>query len=463
MLQLGILLKRSLAPAALCALGLAACGSQSGSSTSSTLTGSAASGAKTQTLYIYSSLPHNGPQAAESHQIEQGMRFALDQPKVHHIVRSDGVTYRIEYQALSDSTPVRSTHTGSRKKRPASTASHGWNEQATVVSAEKAARNPETVAFIGDLNSGATQLSLPILNQAGIAQLTPGSGYPGLTDKVAGVTGPGEPDKYYPQVRPSLLRLVPNDILEAAAIVSWLKRYPTCKTVATAEFGGGTPSTEASAWVAAIADTAKLYGLNFAATDPPGSSKTYLTYTHDLAAVKGVNCFVLTGHVTPAAVAFTTYLNAQLPVGSVIVGTDGFCNPSWTDARRGGVPVKVAPALYCTTPVLPLQKYPNGRHFRSVYRRQAHRTPTAYTYYGYLAGSLVLKAIGDVGGLDSRKQVLFNLVNNGASTDLLTYTFDGDGDLSGTAANFYGLDRVSAGTPRHYKTLAPREWLPSAS
>ena len=56
------------------------------------------------------------------------------------------------------------------------------------------ARNPQTVAYIGDLNTGATELSLPILNQAGIVQLTPGSGYPGLTDKVTGVTvTPGEP------------------------------------------------------------------------------------------------------------------------------------------------------------------------------------------------------------------------------------------------------------------------------
>ena len=73
-------------------------------------------------------------------------------------------------------------------------------------SAETAARNPQTVAYVGDLNTGATELSLPDPNQAGIVELTPGSGYPGLTDKVTGVTvTPGEPNRYYPQSRPSLL------------------------------------------------------------------------------------------------------------------------------------------------------------------------------------------------------------------------------------------------------------------
>ncbi len=107
------------------------------------------------------------------------------------------------------------------------TTSHGWNPAATIQSAVTAARNQQTVAYIGDLDSGATQLSLPILNQAGIVQLTPGSGYPGLTDDVKNVTFPlGEPNKYYPQSRPSLFRLVPNDIIQAAAIVDWLKDVP---------------------------------------------------------------------------------------------------------------------------------------------------------------------------------------------------------------------------------------------
>jgi ABC-type branched-subunit amino acid transport system substrate-binding protein len=127
------------------------------------------------------------------------------------------------------------------------------------------------------------------------------------------------------------------------------------------------------------------------------------------------------------------------------------------------VPTGVAAALYCTTPVLPLRYYPHGNAFRSKFRRMTHRTPTAYTYYGYLAGSLVLQAIRGIGRLDSRQQVMSNLVKNNASALLTTYTFD-NGDLSGEPAwDEYGLDKMYDGIPRYYKLLTPTALLQSES
>lgn len=459
MLRLRTLLTRSLALAALsalCVFALAACGSQRATTKRAAATTAKASVIAKKTLYIYSGLPHNGSLSAQAHQIEQGIEFALAQAK--HRVGA----YQIKYEPLSDSTPPRSSRARSRKKRAPAAPSHGWNAVATVKSAETAARNPQTVAYVGDLNTGATELSLPILNQAGIVELTPGSGYPGLTDKVTGVTvTPGEPNRYYPQSRPSLLRLVPNDIMEAAAIVSWLKKYPTCHTVAAASFGTGkSPSTESTALIAAIDQTAKLYGLGYMPVSSPGNNpKNYEPYVAGFGGK--VTCFVLTGHVTRAAIAFTNELKAKLPLGSVIVGTNSFCNAGWSDQARGGASAEVDPVLYCTTPVIPLDYYPNGKSFRSLYQRFEHRTPTAYTYYGYLAATLILQAISDIGNLDSRKQVMFNLVTNGPSTDLQTYTFDSNGDLSGTAANYYGLDKIHNGIPTYDKVLEPRKWLPS--
>ncbi len=462
MLRLRTLLTRSLALAALaalCVFVLAACGSQRPTSKRADATSAKASAAanKTKTtLDIYSGLPHNGPQSAEAHQIEQGIEFAL--ARAHHQVGP----YQIKYRPLSDSTPPRSSHARSRKRKGTAAPSQGWSPAATVKSAETAARTQQTVAYIGDLNTGATELSLPILNQAGIVQLTPGSAYPGLTDKVTGVTvTPGEPSRYYPQGR-SLFRLVPNDIIQAAAIISWLKKYPSCTHVAAAAFSTGkTLSTEAAALIAAIDQTAKLYGLTFVQTPSPGNDlKAWETYGNALTQ-HAVNCFVLTGHVTRAAIGFTNWLNLRLPIGSVIVGTNSFCNAGWSDQARGGVLAKVDASLYCTTPVIPLDRYPNGKSFGSEYRRAEHRTPTAYTYYGYLAATLVLKAIGDIGHMDSRSQVMSNLKQNNASTDLETYTFDDNGDLTGTAANYYGLDRIRNGIPTHDKVLEPREWLPS--
>ena len=417
----------------LCTLAVAACAAQHPARPATPLAaGHARRRARNPTVQIYSSLPLSGSERGASLELEQGIRLALAR------AGNRAGRFRVRYRALSD----------------ASARTHGWNPAATVANAVAAARNPQTVAYIGELDSGATELSLPILNQAGIVELTPGSGYAGLTDKVAGVTPTGEPGVYYPHGRPTLLRLIPDDIVEAAAAVYWLKHDTGCSHLAAASFGG----VGASAMVAAIAQTAKLYGLAFQATAPPGvDTKTYLDYTVALRD-HGVNCFVLTGHVTRAAVAFTNMLNAQLPVGSVVIGTSRMCNPAWTDQARGGVSTKVADALYCTTPLRPVSDYLGGTSFARIYLAAHGRQPSAYAYYGYLATRLVLAAVAAASPhADIRKQVLTNLVDNYASNELETYGFDStDGQVSSTA---YGLDKVVAGRPTPYKTITPPSLL----
>jgi branched-chain amino acid transport system substrate-binding protein len=447
MLRLRTLLTRSLAPAALCALAVAACGGSSQHPETASL---AASTAKTsvrdKTLYIYSGLPHSGPLAAESQQIEQGIRFVLDGAK-----HQAGEGYTVRYTALSDTSPPPSRKRSKRRAAP----SHGGNQMATVRAAERAARNPETVAYIGDLNSGATELSLPILNQAGIVQLTPGSGYPGLTDSVQKVTLPTEPRLYYPQGKRSLLRLVPNDLVQAAAATYWLKKYtsPSCERLAAVAFGGGQEST---ALVNAVANSARSDGLTFVPTEPPGTdTKKYPAYVQSVLVQHQVNCLVVAGTVSRAAVEFTNDFHAGLP-GAFVVGTSGLCNPRWSDPARGGVSAKVDPFLYCMTSALPLKYYAGGTYFGAKYRAAHHKSATAYTYYGYLAANLVLQAISDIGPEDSRQQVMSNLVGNVASTGFpAAYTFDSDGDPTGKpAATEYGIEKIDEhGIPRFAKVL----------
>lgn len=444
----------------MCALLLAACGAQAPASRATPVKSdrAAVKHRTRQTLVIYSSLPLSGPQRASSLQIERGIEFALSRAG-HRAGR-----FRVAYRPLSDSlrrvtTSASASTTGRGRltavKGPRSIPAGNWQATATVDNAVAAARNPETVAYIGELDSGATELSLPILNQAGIVQLTPGSGYPGLTDKVAGVTAAGEPGRFYPHGGPTLLRLIPDDVVEAAAIMDFLRHDTSCTHVAAAAFG---TSVSAAPLVAAIQRTAPLYGLTFEATAAPGTNpKNYYAYAVALRD-HGVNCAVLAGSVTRAAVAFTEALNAQLPVGSAILGTSGLCNRAWSDHARGGVPLKVANALYCATPLRPVDSYLGGRSFARLYRAAGHGKATAYGYYGDLAARLVLKAIAETGSSpDSRHAVLTNLVDNFTSTELQTYGFDSaDGEISST---YYEIDKVVGGVPAVYRALDPPSLL----
>ena len=70
-------------------------------------------------------------------------------------------------------------------------------------------QDPKAVYYMGEFNSGASEVSMPILNDAGIAQDSPANTYVGLTASLKGVTAPGEPRKYYPTGKRTYTRIVP--------------------------------------------------------------------------------------------------------------------------------------------------------------------------------------------------------------------------------------------------------------
>ena len=51
----------------------------------------------------------------------------------------------------------------------------GWDPDKTAENARKAVENTRTIAYIGDFDSGATAISLPITNEAGFVQVSPAS------------------------------------------------------------------------------------------------------------------------------------------------------------------------------------------------------------------------------------------------------------------------------------------------
>lgn len=86
--------------------------------------------------------------------------------------------------------------------------------------------------YIGELDSEATKLSLPILNEAGVPEIGPAGTYVGLTTHEPGAA-PGEPAKYQPAGSRTFLRIVPRDSVEAAAALEAMKQAG-CQRVAVA-------------------------------------------------------------------------------------------------------------------------------------------------------------------------------------------------------------------------------------
>ena len=150
-------------------------------------------------LTIYSSLPLQGDSRPQSESVVNGMKLALEEAggKVGK--------FTVKYKSLDDATA----------------AAGKWEPGQTSANARKAAQDASTIAYLGEFNSGASAISIPIINEAGILQVSPSNTYVGLTR--AEGADKGEPDKYYPSGKRTYGRVVPADHIQAAAQVAYQK------------------------------------------------------------------------------------------------------------------------------------------------------------------------------------------------------------------------------------------------
>lgn len=159
----------AVATIALVALALSGCG------------GGGSSGLETLTVYV--SLPLSGDRAAAGTATEEGVRAALTQ--------AGGRVGDVRVRAIY----VDDTGGAAR-----------WDPVSTAANARRAAEDTSAIAFIGDIDDGATRTSLPITNQAEMLQVTPGSRAVDLTREVSNRL---DPDLYRPSGKETFVRLVP--------------------------------------------------------------------------------------------------------------------------------------------------------------------------------------------------------------------------------------------------------------
>ena len=426
---------------AVTALGVSACGSSSSksktvakstntTSTPATTTSSSASGGKV--VDVYSSLPLQGSSASQTGPLVNGIKLALSQ------AGGKAGAFTVNYQSLDDSTAQAGE----------------WDPTTTEANARKAASDPKAVYYIGEFNSGASEVSIPILNQAGIAQVSPANTYVGLTEAVPGASAPGEPQKYYPTGKRTYLRIVPVDSIQAAADLLAAKQAG-CTKLAVANdkeaYGAGLATL--------LVDEQKSYGVQVVSNvgiDP--KAPNFRSYAATIKS-QGADCFEFAGIVANGGVQITKDVNAALPKATII-GPDGMCTSSWTNAKDGGVPASIDPRILCTVATLDLAAYPGGKQFLAAYTaKYGGAAPDPYAIYGYEAMKLGLDTITGLGANGNNRadvvKALFALKSR--SSVLGTYGFNANGD---TTLKSYGLYKVaSSGDPVFDKTLTPTKVL----
>ncbi|MGH2832460.1 MAG: ABC transporter substrate-binding protein [Solirubrobacteraceae bacterium] len=389
---------------------LAGCGSVVLSGTASTI--------GTQ-LTIYSSLPLQGPDSAISAQIVDGERLAL--ARVHGQIGQ----FHISYYSMDDSNPK----TGE------------IDPGATAEDAKTAAEDTSTIAYLGDYDSAATALSLPLVNAAGILQISPASPYVGLTSSED--AGQDEPERFYPTGKRTYGSLMPADPVAASAQVAMMRDLGVKKLyVLSDEDPFQVPLAEL------VAGDAQQAGLEVLGKEQLNTEHaTSFSGAVEKIVASGAQAVFFSGAPSPGVIALFQELygaNKHLR----LFGSSALVNESFTTAVAAA-----AHKMLLGTPILPVRMYPtSAQRILTQYRHQFGNTPHAYALYGYEVMSDALAAIAAAGAHgNDRKTVVkeFFAIRNRDSV-LGNYSIQPSGQ---STLDRYGFDRVRKGKPVFYRAL----------
>jgi branched-chain amino acid transport system substrate-binding protein len=323
---------RALALALAAAAILTGCGTGSGSiEAGGEITG--------DTLTVYSLLPFTGPGAATTQDLVEGQKLAL--------ARSGA---RIGTRLVNFSS--RDLGTG---------------PEAAAEAARSAMRDPAVIAVISDLDSRTARVTVPLFNEAGVLQLSPGATYTGFNAPVPGGP-PGEPDRWRPSGRLSFGPLAPVDAEQAAAIAGAARGRVAVENEATEASDALARAVRARLPGRLVGTTARARTIVYAGEDPQNAVG------------------VIEGMVREAPRARILLSEALL---------------------RGGLPARLPRRLARHVRYLSSAAPPTAA-FASDFKREFGRCPGAYAQVGYDGMRGVLDAVRRAGTAAGRRQVVID-------------------------------------------------------
>ncbi len=383
---------------------------------------SGASEATGNQLAIYSSLPLQGPSAAISQELVNGERLALS--------RQGGRIgpFKVGYVSLDDANPQ----------------SGQLDPGATSTNAKTAAQDTSTIAYLGEYSSAATAVSLPLIDAAGILQVSPGSPYVGLTSSLD--AGQDEPQRFYPSGKRNFGRLELGDPAQALAQVGLMGSLGVRKLfVLDDQDPFEIPLSQL------VATGAERAGIALAAHDSiPTTPGTVFTGEVEKILHSGAGAVFFAGGSGAGPVALWRALHEADP-HLLLLGSSTMLGEAFTSAIG-----PAAASTYLTTPSLSPQDYPPAAaRVLQEYRRRFGGRPGAYALYGFEAMSVVLDAIRRAGARGNDRQMVIDrfFATSNRDSVLGRYSVGADGE---TTLPRYGVDRVVNGRAVFFRAIDVR-------
>lgn len=347
------------------------------------------------TLTVYVSAPLRGPSGVHGRAIRDGAKLALED--------AGGRAGEVEIEAaFLDDTEGRG---------PAAE----WSPGAVADNARGATSDSSAVAYIGELESGATRISLPITNEARMLQVSPAST---AVDLVSPFPGSDEvPELVQPTGERSFGRVIPDDQAQAAAGAAWARRLGLRNAVAVSD-GSRFGKEVAGEFV----DDAEAIGVS-----------VLRLRTVRLSLGARSRDLVYYGGAAAGTRSLLGRLARRAP-SATLMGTDALLlDPSFVREAR---PIESRLRLTASAQDPEQLPPPEGPAFVDRYRDAYGREPDPYAAYGYEAMAVVLDSIERAEGTLDRSAVIDAFLDTADRASVLgTYSIDEVGDTT--------LDRVA--------------------
>jgi branched-chain amino acid transport system substrate-binding protein len=376
-------------------------------------------------LTVYASLPLQGSERRRSLDIDRAMRLALRQ------AANKAGGFNVKYRLLDDS----------------SADARGWTPEAVASNANRAADDDSTAVYIGEVNSGATAISVLILSGKRIAQISPASTAVGLTSAGPGADS-GEPRNHYQDGFRNFVRVVPKDTVQGDALVA-IMRADGCAHVGMIndreDYGAGLARN--------VRNAAEARDVQIVFDEPIDRGAPDYRSGAARAARKLVDCFLFSGDTRSDAVEVYKAMAATLPAGARFYGGDGVAGESFTDASQGGVPTQISKRMSLTIPALGPPGYGTaGRRFFTDFGNAYpdRLNPDPYAINAYESMKLALDAIKR-SGTGTREDIVKALFATKRRRSVLgTYSIDHNGD---TTLTDYGRFDIRDGKARFVRRI----------
>jgi branched-chain amino acid transport system substrate-binding protein len=366
--------------------------------------GGGGGGGEGLTAKIVSDLPRQGANRAQTTTMVNAIELALEERNG----KAGDIT--IEYESLDDATAQAGQ----------------WDAAKCAENAQSAAQDEEIIGWIGPFNSGCAAVEIPILNEAGLAMISPANTYTGLTKPTPDES---EPDKYYPTGQRNYARVIVTDVQQGQAGATFFADEGVESVYVLDDretYGKGVADEFQTA--------AEDLGLEIIGREGiDGSAPNYRSLMNKIAAADPDAIYFGGIIENNAAQLIKDKVSAGMSNEEVLfIGPDGI----YVDEliTQGGDAVE---GIYTSFGGLPPDELgARGQEFIDTYNKNYDDEVQPYTAYAYEAANVLLDAIEraseEAGGEVPDRQAVIEQVF--ATEDyegvLGTWSFDEDGDTS---------------------------------